>query len=85
MNTKSICRPPAGQIKHTAGGETVLGRGKPGNHRRGLVQFQEPSARDFRQHIVDMFLAHLVKNARAGRGGRDAVHGNVAIGQFLAQ
>ena len=38
---------------------------------------------NFRQHVVDVFLAHLVKNARAGRGGRDAVHRNVAMASSL--
>ena len=75
----------AAQIEDGAGGEGILGRGDPGNHRRGLLDLEEAAARNAGQHVIDMLLADLIEDAGLGGGRGDAVDGDVVVRDLLGQ
>ena len=70
---RSIRRPPAGNVEHRAGREGVVRRGAERHERRDLLDLDETAARNFRQHVVDVLLRHLVEDRGFRRGRRDAL------------
>ena len=54
-----------------------------GDERGDLLDLDEARARDFRQHVVDVLLRHLVEDRGLRRRRRDAVHRDVVAASSL--
>src|SRR5262245_13945575 len=85
VRDRSIGRSPAGNIEYGTCGERAVRRGAKGGKRRDLLHGDKASARNLRQHEIDMFLGHLFEDCRFGRGWRYAVHRDVVGGKLLAK
>src|SRR5687767_13774403 len=85
LEMHSIRRPAAADVEHGTGGKRVLFGDEPRRQRGELIDLQEASARDLREHPVEVRLRHLLEDA--GLGGRrgDAVDRDVLAGQLLAE
>src|SRR6266705_3650441 len=81
----SISRPPAGDIEYRAGGERALLGGEPAYERRDLLDRHEAVHGDFREHIVDVLLGHLVEDRRLRRGGRYAVDEDARLRELFPE
>lgn len=78
------CAPPR-KVEHRAGRETVFAAGYPTDHRRRLIEFEKAAARNLRQHIGNVFFAHLVEDPGSRDGWRDAIDRDIKIGQLFSK
>src|SRR5262245_18350844 len=78
------CAPPA-EVEDGAGRKRILLRDEPADQCGELLDLDEPSPGDLREHVIDVRLRHLVEDPRLRHGGRHAIHGDVVAGELLAQ
>src|SRR5262245_62224401 len=85
VRDRSIGGSPAGNIEYGTCRERAVRRGAKGGKRRDFLHGYKASARNLRQHEIDMFLSHLFENCRLGRRPRYAVDRDVVGSKLLAK
>ena len=63
----------AAQIEYTSGGKGVFFGYQPCHHGCDLIEFEKTSTQNLGQHVVKMFLRHLIEDSRACRRRSNAV------------
>src|SRR4030095_555683 len=74
----SVSRTSAGEIKNGASAEEAVLRTQPRHERGRFVDLSKAAHRDFREHVINVRLRHLLENVGRDHGGRDAVHQHIA-------
>src|SRR5258705_12579696 len=69
----SVGRPATRDIEYRAGRKRAILGGEPAYEGRDLVDRHEAVHGNFREHIADVLLGHLVEDRGLRSGGRDAV------------
>jgi hypothetical protein len=57
----SICSTASAEIEDCAGGVRVFLAHEPCHHRGDLLNPDKSASRNLRQHVIDMFLRHLIE------------------------
>ena len=73
------------EVKDGAGGKRAFLGTQPADHRRYFVGGAKAAHGNLAQHVGDVFGLHLLKNRGLHGCGRDAVHADAGLRQFLAQ
>src|SRR6267154_2821616 len=83
--TMSVGRPSARDIEYRARRKRTILGSEPAYERGDLIHRHEAVHGDFREHIVDVLLGHLVEDRGLRRGGGDAVDEDAGLRKFFAQ
>src|SRR5579862_2108319 len=81
----SVRRPAATEVEDCTGGERILFRHKPCNHRGNFIYLKKSFAWDTRKHKVNVLLGHLLKDAGPRCRWCYAIHRDVLFGSFLGE
>jgi len=79
-----VARPPE-RSKTPAGAEGAVFGAEPGDECGGFLGLAEAAHGDLGKHIVDVRLGDLFEDVGDDDRGGDAVHEDIARGEFLAE
>src|SRR5580698_5699366 len=80
-----VSSPAAAEVEYRSRREGILFRYQPGNHSADFIDFKKTAAWNLAQHVVHMFLGHLIENPRTRCCWSDAVHGDIVLRCLLPQ
>src|SRR5258706_4745804 len=81
----SVGRPSARDIEYRARRKRTILGGEPAYERGDLLHGDEAAHGDFREHIVDVLLGHLVEDRGLRRGGGDTADEDTGLSKPFPQ